>query len=196
MFARLMVMRPDTRRQTSGTPSAERDRMDTLIDGWRRELPDLDQPAFDLAKRAARLGQLLEEALSDCLAPWSLGKADYSVLSVLRTAGAGFKLRPTDLRDRLLLTSGGVTNIVNRLERLKLVQRLPDPDDRRSSWVRLTSEGAEVAEEVMRAWAAVQQQMFSAVSQELAQQGSGVLRAILLAIGDGEPKAPAARRTG
>lgn len=168
--------------------------MDMLIDGWRREFPDLDRPEFDLVKRAARLGQLLEEALGECLAPWKLARADYSVLSVLRTAGAGFELRPTDLRDRLLLTSGGVSNIVNRLERMQLVQRLPDPDDRRSSWVRLTPDGAGVAEEIMRAWAAVQQQMFAALDQQAARQGSDALRGILLALGDREPSAPGTRR--
>jgi DNA-binding MarR family transcriptional regulator len=170
--------------------------MDDLIDGWRRELPDLDRPEFDLVKRAARLGQLLEGALEACLAPWSLAKADYNVLSVLRTAGSSYELRPTELRSRLLLTSGGVSNVVNRLERARLVRRLPDPDDRRGSWIRLTSDGVQVAEEIMRAWASVQEQMFSALSQELAQQGSDVLRVILLALGDRGPKAPAVRRAG
>ena len=170
--------------------------MDAVIDGWRRELPELDRPEFDLVKRAARLGQLLEEALGECLAPWNLVKADYNVLSVLRTAGAQYELRPTDLRNRLLLTSGGVTNIVNRLERLNLVQRVPDPADRRSAWVRLTADGAGVAEDIMRAWAAVQQRMFAALSPELARQGSDTLRAVLLAIGDREPEAPASRPVG
>src|ERR1700727_3833557 len=99
-----------------------RDRMDPVIEGWRRELPELDRPEFDLVKRAARLGQLLEEALGECLAPWSLAKADYNILSVLRTAGARYELRPTDLADRLLLTSGGVTHVVNPLVRVDPVQ--------------------------------------------------------------------------
>jgi DNA-binding MarR family transcriptional regulator len=170
--------------------------MDAVIDGWRRELPDLDRPEFDLVKRAARLGQLLEEALGECLVPWNLVKADYNVLSVLRTAGAEYELRPTDLRNRLLLTSGGVTNIVNRLERLNLVQRVPDPADRRSAWVRLTADGARVAEDIMRAWAAVQQRMFTALSPELARLGSDTLRSVLLAIGDREPETPASRPVG
>jgi DNA-binding MarR family transcriptional regulator len=167
--------------------------MDAFIDSWRRELPDLDDPVFEFVKRAARLGQLLEEALGECLAPWGLGKADYNVMSVLRTVGAPYELRPTDLRNRLLLTSGGVSNIVNRLERLKLVERTPDPADGRSSWVRLTRDGVEAAEETMRAWAAVQEQMFSGMDPQLAQQGSGTLRAVLLALGDREPVAPASR---
>jgi DNA-binding MarR family transcriptional regulator len=174
------------------TPSG-RDRMDTFIDNWRRELPGLDLPVFDFVKRAARLGQLLEEALGECLVPWNLSKADYNVLSILRAVGAPYELRPTDLRNRLLLTSGGVSNIVNRLERLKLVERTPDPADGRSSWVRLTPEGVGTAEETIRAWAAVQEQLLSGMPPELAQQGSDLLRSVLLAVGDREPAAPASR---
>jgi DNA-binding MarR family transcriptional regulator len=167
--------------------------MDAFIDNWRRELPELDQPLFDFVKRAARLGQLLEEALGECLLPWSLGKADYNVLSILRAVGAPYELRPTDLRNRLLLTSGGVSNIVNRLERLQLVERAPDPADGRSSWVRLTPDGVETAQETIRAWAAVQEQLFSGMPPQLAQQGSDMLRSVLVALGDQEPVAPASR---
>ena len=168
--------------------------MDAFIDSWRRELPELDNPVFDFVKRAARLGQLLEEALVECLAPWSLSKADYSVLSILRVAGAPYEMRPTNLRNRLLLTSGGVSNIVNRLERLNLVERVPDPADGRSSWVRLTPEGVGTAEETIRAWAAVQEQLLSGLPGPLAQQGSDTLRAVLLVLGDREPAAPASRQ--
>jgi DNA-binding MarR family transcriptional regulator len=171
-----------------------RDRMDAVMDSWRRELPEFDRPLFELVKRAARLGQLLEEALSECLAPWNLAKADFNVLSVLRTAGAPYELRPTDLRNRLLLTSGGVSNIINRLERLNLVERIPDPADGRSSWVRLTADGIGVAEGTIRAWAAAQEQMLSGVDPQLADQATGALRAVLLALGDREPAAPAARQ--
>jgi DNA-binding MarR family transcriptional regulator len=168
--------------------------MDAFIDSWRRELPDLDQPVFDFVKRAARLGQLLEEALGECLAPWGLGKADYSVLSILRAVGAPYELRPTDLRNRLLLTSGGISNIVNRLERLKLVERTPDPADGRSSWVRLTPDGVQTAEEMIRAWAVVQEQILTGLPPLLAQQGSDLLREVLLALGDREPVPPATRQ--
>lgn len=168
--------------------------MDAFIDSWRRELPELDSPVFDFVKRAARLGQLLEEALVECLAPWGLSKADYSVLSILRVAGAPYELRPTDIRNRLLLTSGGISNIVNRLERLKLVERVPDPADGRSSWVRLTPGGVETAEETIRAWSAVQERLLSGMPAPLAEQGSETLRAVLLVLGDREPAAPASRQ--
>jgi DNA-binding MarR family transcriptional regulator len=168
--------------------------MDAAIDSWRRELPDLDRPEFDVVKRAVRLEQLLEEALSRCLAPWNLAKADYHVLSILRTAGAPYELRPTDIRNQLLLTSGGIANIVNRLERMRLVERIPDQADGRSSWVRLTVDGIAVAEETIRAWTTVQERMFGDMDPQLARQVSDGLRRILVALGDQEPAAPVARQ--
>lgn len=168
--------------------------MDAVIDSWRRELPDLDRPEFDVVKRAVRLEHLLEEALSRCIAPWNLSIADYHVLSILRTTGAPYELRPTDIRNHLLLTSGGIANIVNRLERMGLVERIPDQADGRSSWVRLTGDGMAVAEETIRAWTTVEEQMFSGVDPQLARQTSDMLRKVLLALGDREPAAPAVRQ--
>jgi DNA-binding MarR family transcriptional regulator len=171
-----------------------RDQVDAVIDCWHRELPDFDRPEFGFTKRATRLGHLIEEALSRTLAPWNLAKADFNVLSILRTAGAPYELRPTDLRNRVLLTSGGIANIVNRLERMGLVERIPDSADGRSSWVRLTDDGIEVAEETIQAWTTVQEQMFSAVDPQLIQQANDTLRTVLLAIGDREPAAPIVRQ--
>jgi DNA-binding MarR family transcriptional regulator len=165
-----------------------------MTDAWRREVPEFDRPESDLVRRAARLDQLLEEALSGCLAPRNLTKADFNVLSVLRTAGAPCELRPTDIRSRLVLTPGGVSNIINRLERLGLAERVPDADDRRISWVRLTSAGIEAAEDAMRAWSETQGQMFAGLNPALARRASDTLREILLALGDYEPAVPAARQ--
>jgi len=166
--------------------------MDATLDGWRRDMPDLDRPKFDFAKRVGRLARIQEEALSRCLAPWNLVITDHNVLSLLRTVGVPYELRPTDLRNHLVLTSAAIANTVKRLEQMKLVERIPDPVDRRSSWVRLTSDGIEVTEETIRAWNSVQEKMFADVDPQLAQQASGILRTILLAVGDDEP-APAAR---
>ena len=91
--------------------------MDAILDGWRREMPGLDRPKFYFAKRVGRLARLQDEALSRCLAPWSLVITDHNVLSLLRTAGVPYELRPTDLRNRLVLTSAAIANTVNGLSR-------------------------------------------------------------------------------
>jgi DNA-binding MarR family transcriptional regulator len=173
-----------------------RDLMDSLIDSWRRELPGLDRPEFDMVKRVVRLEHLLEEALARCVAPWNLTRAEYYVLSILRTAGDPYELRPTDLRGQLLLTSGGIANIIKRLERIGLVERVPNPVDGRSSWVRLTRRGLGVADETIQAWATIQEQMFGRLDGRIARQASDVLRDVLLAVGDGAPAAPAAQPRG
>jgi DNA-binding MarR family transcriptional regulator len=188
-------MRPETRHGTAKTAAgSSRDRMDAMTDAWRQEVPEFERPESEFIRRTARLEQLLEEALSECLLPWNLTRADFNVLSILRTAGAPYELRPTDIRNRLLLTSGGVSNILNRLERLGLAERVPDGDDRRISWVRLTGAGIEVIEDAMRAWSAVQDQMFAGLDPQLAHQASDTLRTILLILGDREPAAAATRQ--
>jgi DNA-binding MarR family transcriptional regulator len=166
-----------------------------MTDAWRREMPELERPESEFIRRTARLEQLLEESLSESLLPWNLTKADFNVLSILRTAGAPCELRPTDIRNRLVLTSGGVSNILNRLERLGLAERVPDASDRRISWVRLTGTGIEVAEDTMRAWSAVQEPMFTGLDPALAHQASDTLRKILLVLGDREPATAATRQS-
>jgi DNA-binding MarR family transcriptional regulator len=171
-----------------------RDRMDAFIESWRREVPGSDRPELELAKRAVRLGRLLDEALSRFVAPRKLAMADFYVLTILRTAGAPYQLHPTDLRNHLLLTSGGIANIVSRLERMQLVERIPDQADGRSSWVRLTADGIEITEEMMPAWDTAQQKIFGDVDPQLARQVADMLRTVLQALGDREPAAPAARQ--
>jgi DNA-binding MarR family transcriptional regulator len=167
----------------------ERDLVAAITDDWRREMPELDRPQYELTKRASRLEQLQEQALSDCLAPWNLTRAEFNVLGTLRIAGAPYELRPTDIRKRLLvpLTSGGMTNVLNRLVQMKLAERIPDQNDGRSSWVRLTATGVKVAEQTAHAWAATQDRFFSGLSPKLARQAADILHVVLLAVGDREP---------
>jgi DNA-binding MarR family transcriptional regulator len=164
-----------------------RDLIDGIADAWRSEMPDLDQPEFALARRAARLGILLQEALASTLAPWNLTKTDYAVLNTLRSVGAPHEMRPSDLKVRLLLTSGGVSNVLNRLEKAGLVEREQDTTDGRSSWVRLTSTGVETADVTMQAWSQAESDFFRFVPREAILAASDALREVLIAIGDLEP---------
>lgn len=170
-----------------------RDLVDLLNDDLRATNMEL-RPEYELAERAARLGILLEDALAACVARWGLSKAEYAVLRALRGAGPPYELRPTDIKARILLTSGGVSGVLNRLEKAGLAEREPDAADGRSSWVRLTPSGVELAEAAMRAFADVQVDMFRAVPSDLARDLADKLRQVLLAFGDREPPAGALRR--
>jgi DNA-binding MarR family transcriptional regulator len=166
---------------------AGRDLVDSLTDGAREEVPEIEQTKFELTRRAVRLADIIEVALGECLAPWGLTLADYGVLGALQSAGEPYQLRPRDLGARLLLTSGGLSGVLNRLERTGLIERHPDADDKRSSWVRLTGAGAETAGATLRACAAVQADILRKVPNGTARRAADALREVMLALGDTEP---------
>jgi DNA-binding MarR family transcriptional regulator len=186
----------DRRDEAKDAASTGRDLMDSTTDAWRVERPELDRPEYELVKRAVRLSVRLEDALAECLVPWGLTKADYGVLSVLRFVGAPYELRPTDLKARLMLTSGGVSNVLNRLEKAGLIQRVWDSADGRSSWVQLTGAGLEMADAIVSAWAETQADIFRAVPADVSRAAADALRPVLIALGDREPPAARTRKRG
>jgi DNA-binding MarR family transcriptional regulator len=177
-----------------GRAGEARDLVEGLTSAWRREMPEIDRIDAEMTRRAARLGVILQDRLQDCLMPWGLTRADFSVLNVLRSIGQPYELRPTDLSARLLLSSGGVSNVLNRLAKTGLIERERDSRDGRGTWVRLTPRGVEVAEATMRAWVADQETLYRNVTPQMARAAADALRDVLLAIGDVEPTAPSARR--
>jgi len=131
--------------------------------------------------------QELQDALAAQLWSWDLTRTDYAVLNTLRSVGAPYELRPSDLKLRLLLSSGGVSNVLNRLEKMGLVEREQDTTDARSSWVRLTSAGVETAGSTMRMWSQAQADFFRAVPPDVVESASAALREVLIAIGEVAP---------
>jgi DNA-binding MarR family transcriptional regulator len=170
-----------------------RDLVDGMMTAWRREMPEVDLAVVELTRRAGRLGVILQDQLADCLERWDLTRADYDLLNVLRGSGSPYELRPSELRERLLLSSGGVSNVLARLERAGHVERRRDARDGRGSLVRLTARGVETAEATMRAWAAEQQSLYRDVTDAQTRAASMALREVLLAIGDHEPGPPRSR---
>ncbi|WP_329252736.1 MarR family transcriptional regulator [Actinoallomurus sp. NBC_01490] len=164
------------------------DLVDSLTDAAREEWPEIDQTKFELTRRAVRLADLIEGALADCLAPRELTLADYGVLTALRSAGEPYQLRPRELQARLLLTSGGVSGVLNRLQKAGLIERHQDANDKRSSWVRLTDAGAESTRATLRACAAVQSDVLRKVPDDVARRAADALREVMLALEDTEPR--------
>jgi DNA-binding MarR family transcriptional regulator len=148
-----------------------RDLVDNIVALWRREMPGLVRPEYELAQRVARLSVLLQDSLAVTLVLWDLNRTDYAVLNMLRSMGSPYKLRPTDLKVRLLLTSGGVTSVLKRLEQRGFVERGQDTTDVRSCWVPLTQVGIETAS-ATQSWSQAESQFFSAVAPEAVQAAS------------------------
>ncbi|MGZ5906086.1 MAG: MarR family winged helix-turn-helix transcriptional regulator [Reyranella sp.] len=114
---------------------------------WQDERPDLDLADFLLAIYLRRLGQLIESEYDRmCQARFGMSARDMRVLLALRRGGPPYALRPTDLFEALLVTSGAVTKQVDRLERRRLVKRLPDPDHGGGFRVQLTPRGLEMVD--------------------------------------------------
>ena len=125
-----------------GTAMSEaRDDVDRVIAAWQRERPDLDLAPLAVLSRVSRLARRLDRAREQAFAAHSLAVWEFDVLVALRRTGAPYRLTPGQLLDETLVTSGTMTNRIDRLAERGLVVREPVLDDRRGTWVALTAAG-------------------------------------------------------
>jgi DNA-binding MarR family transcriptional regulator len=161
-----------------------RDHLDAVIDEWREQLPDIVGPSMALGKRVHRLALRLQEVVRNETAAAGLTPAEYDVLSALRRAGPPFALKPSELASGLLLTSGGISNVLRRLQQDGFIERAPDAGDARVAWVRLSPAGVAAAEKVVRAVTAAQARLFAPAPEALVGDAADRLRDVLIALGD------------
>jgi DNA-binding MarR family transcriptional regulator len=162
-----------------------KDVVDKIAAVWAQELAPVGGLQFELSKRAARLSALFSDRVNAELAKLGLTKAEYEILAVLRAAGTPYRLRPSDLSGRLLLSSGGTSNLLRRLGDAGLIDREADVSDARSSWVRLSEAGVGMAEKAVLAASSAQSALLTSVPPELAEAANAALRDLLIALGDG-----------
>jgi DNA-binding MarR family transcriptional regulator len=122
------------------------DAVERILEHWHRELPHLDTTAMAVFGRLARTSHQAALAVEPVFALHGVTRGEFDVLAALRRSGTPFRLRPTELSEGLLLSSGGMTKRLDRLESAGLVRRRPNPDDRRGSLVELTRAGRAVVE--------------------------------------------------
>ena len=118
-----------------------RDEVDGLVEAWQRERPDLDLGPMQVLSRVSRLSHHLDRARRAAFSEHGIESWEFDVLAALRRAGAPYELSPGRLLRETLVTSGTMTNRVDRLAARGFVERHPDPEDRRGVIVRLTAEG-------------------------------------------------------
>jgi DNA-binding MarR family transcriptional regulator len=121
--------------------TAMRDEVDELIEAWARERDDLDLAPVAVFSRISRLARHLDLARRDAFTRHGIESWEFDVLAALRRAGSPYELSPGRLLRETLVTSGTMTNRVDRLAARGYVERSPDPADRRGVIVRLTREG-------------------------------------------------------
>ena len=129
------------------------DHMDRILAQWRRERPDLDVGPIGVFGRLFRSAHLADEALSDGIAPFGLQPGWFDLLAALRRSGKPYELNPTTLMETTMLSSGGMTKRLDRLDEAGLIERRPDPSDRRGTLIRLTRRGKTILDKAVEAHA-------------------------------------------
>ncbi|RKN36892.1 MarR family winged helix-turn-helix transcriptional regulator [Streptomyces hoynatensis] len=161
------------------------DAMDELRGQWARERPDLDGlGAMALVGRINRASHLLAKGMRPVFAQFGLESQEFDVLATLRRAGAPHELTPGGLLRSAMVTSGAITNRLDKLERKGLVERRPDPDDRRVIRVRLTPRGLELIDRVVGLHIANEERMLEALGEEDRRALDRALRRLLVSLGD------------
>jgi DNA-binding MarR family transcriptional regulator len=135
---------------SAADPVDAADEVDRIVAAWRRERPDLDVAPLEILSRVSRLARHLDRARGAAFAEHGLEGWEFDVLSALRRAGEPYELSPGRLVTQTLVTSGTMTNRVDRLTLSGLVERLPDPRDRRGVLVRLTPAGRRTVDDAFR----------------------------------------------
>ncbi len=158
----------------------EHDRIDKILGQWQQESPQLDVSAIAVTGRVLRSARLLEKHRETVLAEYGLNVWSFDVLATLRRQGPPYQLKPTDLYSLLMLSSGAMTNRIDRLEQDGVVIRIRDLDDRRSVSVQLTPKGIALVDIVMPVLFARENQFLEQFTQAETQTFIKLLRQFLL----------------
>ncbi|AJD58297.1 transcriptional regulator [Synechococcus elongatus UTEX 2973] len=125
------------------------DKIDRILEQWQQELPQVNVAPLAVTGRLLRIARLLEKQRETLLAKYGLSVWSFDVLATLRRQGPPYQLKPTDLYSLLMLSSGAMTNRIDRLEQDGIVVRSLPLRDRRSVIVQLTPKGIALADAVM-----------------------------------------------
>ncbi len=156
------------------------DPVDAIIEQWSEVRPDLDTSAMAVFGRIHRLSRAMGDRMEKVYGALGIGRGEFDVLATLRRSGEPYTLSPRQLSATLMLTTGGMTGRLDKLERAGLLRRSPDPHDRRGLQVTLTEEGLTLVDRAVGAGLAVQTEALSALDAEQAGQLVGLLRELLL----------------
>jgi DNA-binding MarR family transcriptional regulator len=180
-----VAQRDDVEQVESGRIASQRieddpaDRVDQIIHQWARERPDLDTAAMAVFGRVFRLSRIAGDRMEKAYGSFGIGRPEFDVLATLRRAGEPYQLSPGALAASMMLSTGGTTARLDRLEKVGLIERLPSPSDRRSILVRLTDTGFGIIEEAVAAGLAEQQRMLAHLPGEKLRQLDDLLREAL-----------------
>lgn len=158
-----------------------RDEVDELVAAWGRERGDLDLAPVEVFSRVTRLARHVDRVRRAAFAEHGIETWEFDVLAALRRAGTPYELSPGRLLRETMVTSGTMTNRVDRLAARGFVERNPDPDDRRGVLVRLTAEGRRAVDGAFEELLAAEQELIAALPATDRRELAALLRPLLVA---------------
>ena len=160
-------------------PHGTVDEVDRIVAAWRRERPDLDVAPLTVLSRITRLARHLDLARRSAFARHGLETWEFDVLSALRREGAPYRLSPGALLTQTLVTSGTMTNRIDRLAEHGLVERLPSPDDRRGVLVQLTPAGLRTVDDALADLLTVERELLGDLPEHDRERLAELLRTVV-----------------
>jgi DNA-binding MarR family transcriptional regulator len=161
----------------------EQDAVDRIVGQWHEVRPDVDVSPIEIIGRVSRLSRLVDRRLAENFARYDLENWMYDVLATLRRSGAPYELNAGELLRQSMVTSGAITNRIDRLEERGLVERSAT-QDRRKVVVRLTKKGLSLVDKVVSTHTDTERDILSGLSARQQEQLANMLRTVLIAMGD------------
>jgi DNA-binding MarR family transcriptional regulator len=162
------------------TKTQERDHIDLFLDSIRDVLPMIDLEVEGLVDRISGLSRRFQRALDETLAEFNVDHAEWKLLGMLTRRGEVHRSSPGKLAKLMELSSGAMTNRLDRLEEAGLIRRLPDPNDRRGIQVEVTDEGRRLYEATVGVQAKKEEFVASALSDAEKKELNALLRRLML----------------
>jgi DNA-binding MarR family transcriptional regulator len=166
-----------------GADGEPRDEVDLVVEAWARERPDLDVDPMRVLSRVTRLARHLDRQRAAAFSAHDLETWEFDVLAALRRAGSPNQLSPGQLLRETMVTSGTMTNRVDRLAARGLVQRDLHPDDKRGVLVRLTEAGQAAVDAALADLLTAEHRLLAGLDPDDQQRLAGALRRLLLVYG-------------
>ncbi|MFJ2865252.1 MarR family winged helix-turn-helix transcriptional regulator [Kitasatospora sp. NPDC087314] len=164
----------------------QRDTVDDIVEQWTRTRPDLNLEVIGLIGRMRRLNVRVDNALREYFVSCGLDSSEFDVLATLRRAGEPYELNARALLKAAMVTSGAITNRVDRLSAKGLVERNPCPNDRRAVLVRLTPAGKDLIDAALAGHVRNEERLLAVLDGDERAQLDALLRKLLIAHGDTE----------
>ncbi len=165
-------------------PPAERDELDDSLDVWAREIPDLDPVTEGVVERIQILAREFDRSLEETLTESGLDRRAFHVLGKLRRGGPPYQRSAGQLAMHMRLSSGAMTNRLDRMEAAGLIRRLPDPNDRRGTLIEPTELGHETWDRTVGTQAIREAKMASVLDAERRDELHALLRSLMRAFPD------------